>query len=1015
MSLTNYWPSLEKISECIRTEAEELAEHTLLAVHEPMQLLRKGPDEGVFTEQDLLNHFLSVERPIPIIGRSGVGKSHLIRWLDAQLRIRSESNAWHIVRIPKNASLRQVLELLLDNLDGDEFKQARSKIHTVGQRLNTLEVAELLLVFMGQQLRKKYTEAVEAQQRYKESGTRPEPEELQRLKVIMMHASDDNGLPALLNDSNFRTNLLKPTHSIYQFASRLTKGASDDELSENEYRIHAKDLDFSFNLADLSLNARQYVTNARLNTQESAREEAANVLNEVLGESTRTAFQQLFQFNGGSFQDLFKNIRRHLKDRTLVVLVEDMAAISAIEDVLIDSLLEEGLRDGEQELCPLRSVIAVTDGYPGYIRRQGTIKTRARYEWWIQEKVGNDEETSKRIVDFCSRYLNAARHGSDALSKIWLKRNADNWPPIWYDENADRQHLDAFGIASTGIPLYPFNKAAINALSERYFRDANNNLQFNPREVLNQILLQVLRDCRNDFENNKFPPVDLAGIKAPPTLRGNIHTLGLSEPLRAESLAAIWGFGSKTFEALKVKLSADIARSFNLNDLAGHLTSGVVIVDEPVKEKDGEKPVSPTVEDPDLIALDKISTMVDLWFQKKEELPQSKANILRQKLEEVYQTYAKNEWIGLGELPTLKSGIRFNIYIPNAMGNPVAREISFCNEKEFSNSKSSLGLQMIALALFRYDYFNTKDSSIGWNYPKGFDDFTQYQNFASEWVPSILQTLTSQVRSKLPEKIEMQIQSAWALGIFRESDTHSERMNKLLYKSEDIIGRFQKPLSQVVKEVWDYHIAQWDKLRTNWLDLASSNEHGLQGDIVITALKQALKTEPHRSINKTRELEAELSSKLQMIQMLSDCENTDDFNTVMQEFINVLRELQKLGDYPLIDGLLSSRTMVERINVLTGGTSPWSHAKNLMLLADSNDVIKQWQIINQIDGEVILNLVTILENWKRIFTNTLPKLTNQNDAWGADQLTETTDRIDKVFAKLSSNVSKILEASNEHP
>src|SRR5690606_7767589 len=112
---------------------------------------------------------------------------------------------------------------------------------------------------------------------------------------------------------NFKKSLLNPKHCIYQFASRLTQGATDQELSRNDYQIAAEDLDFSFNLDDLSQSARQYVSRAQLNTNREAQATAAGVLNAVLGESTRTAFRHLFSFNGGSFLDLFKDIRRTLK------------------------------------------------------------------------------------------------------------------------------------------------------------------------------------------------------------------------------------------------------------------------------------------------------------------------------------------------------------------------------------------------------------------------------------------------------------------------------------------------------------------------------------------------------------------------------------------------------------------------------------------------------------------------------------------------------------------------------
>jgi hypothetical protein len=85
--------------------------------------------------------------------------------------------------------------------------------------------------------------------------------------------------------------------------------------------------------------------------------------------------------------DLFTQIREalHEKQMTLMVLVEDMSLITAIEDVLIDSLEREGIRDGKEVLCPVCSAIAVTDGYQGYARRRQGMLDRAKGEWVIEE------------------------------------------------------------------------------------------------------------------------------------------------------------------------------------------------------------------------------------------------------------------------------------------------------------------------------------------------------------------------------------------------------------------------------------------------------------------------------------------------------------------------------------------------------------------------------------------------------------------------------------------------------
>ncbi|WP_324648526.1 hypothetical protein [Aeromonas dhakensis] len=131
MSIMNYWPSHENIVQCIRNEAEELQDDVLLAVHEPMVLTRRDVNNNQehFRDEDLFIQLLSTERAIPLIGRSGMGKSHLVRWLDCRLKSYLQANGlleqWEVIRIPKNASLRQVLLLILRNLHGGLFDDAR--------------------------------------------------------------------------------------------------------------------------------------------------------------------------------------------------------------------------------------------------------------------------------------------------------------------------------------------------------------------------------------------------------------------------------------------------------------------------------------------------------------------------------------------------------------------------------------------------------------------------------------------------------------------------------------------------------------------------------------------------------------------------------------------------------------------------------------------------------------------------------------------------------------------------
>ncbi|MGS3494259.1 hypothetical protein ACB272_24275 [Klebsiella pneumoniae] len=420
MSIMNYWPSLENIEQCIRKEAEELQDDVLLAVHEKMALIRRdvNNNQEILQDEDLFDQLLTTERAIPLIGDSGMGKSHLVRWLDCRLKSYLETKGqltqWEIVRIPKNASLRQVLLLILKNLHGGLFDDARKRVDDVAQAHSAKDLADLLLTMMSHQLQSMYDESMALGMEYEKQGKEIPADIDKRINTIIEEV--ENGIGNLITDPNFKLNLLKPEHCIYKRASRMSDGLKASDEDHDKYELVPSDLFFQDNIDDLSSLAREYIRHSRIDEHdnEKARVQAVNVLNEAMHAALKSLFAKLFTFNGGNFQELFQEIRRELlaQDRRLVILVEDMAAISAIEDVLIDSLIEEGVRDGVRTLCPVHSVIAVTNEYPGYKRRQGTLVTRAGYEWSI-ESTHKSDSCEESIISLCGLcYLNAARHGA---------------------------------------------------------------------------------------------------------------------------------------------------------------------------------------------------------------------------------------------------------------------------------------------------------------------------------------------------------------------------------------------------------------------------------------------------------------------------------------------------------------------------------------------------------------------------------------------------------------------------
>jgi hypothetical protein len=67
----------------------------------------------------------------------------------------------------------------------------------------------------------------------------------------------------------------------------------------------------------------------------------------------------------------------------LVLLVEDFAVLSGMQGALLQVMITEAYRDGEQVLCTMRSALAYTEGV-AYVPE--TVRTRARSLWTIEDQ-----------------------------------------------------------------------------------------------------------------------------------------------------------------------------------------------------------------------------------------------------------------------------------------------------------------------------------------------------------------------------------------------------------------------------------------------------------------------------------------------------------------------------------------------------------------------------------------------------------------------------------------------------
>lgn len=404
MSLMDYWPASAEINACIKPEAEGSSDAVLLAVHQPAPLvyrLAKSTEDIPTSEAELFDHFITEDVPtgahiVPITGDSGVGKSHLVRLLAARLKALPDADRYVVVRIPKSASLRKVVELIIDLLPTETygtvraaFENALAEVDPVTAAIRFQSALDITLRDLSQDLHA----------RLKQNPAN------QVLKEQLDHA---RRLPLLLSDAvtrdHFRSGVLS------RIVQSAVSGRSATQEDTQQFSAADLDLPDSIDLSKASEAVRLYYRTTLQARDGHGKKVAAEVLNTVMDAAIRQSFHLNDSLGGMTLQDVILEIRTLLlrDGRELVILVEDFRALTGIQETLLNVLIQEGVRDGVQTYATMRSAIAVTEGY---LKGRDTIATRAAREWIIESRLPTDDEVLRRAKQLVASYLNAARWG----------------------------------------------------------------------------------------------------------------------------------------------------------------------------------------------------------------------------------------------------------------------------------------------------------------------------------------------------------------------------------------------------------------------------------------------------------------------------------------------------------------------------------------------------------------------------------------------------------------------------
>jgi hypothetical protein len=776
--LIDYWPSIKEVNQCIRTEAEAADDAVLLAVHEPTPLFVREAGTGAQetkTESDLLDEFLRSADDgsavvVAITGDSGVGKSHMIRWLNAQLQRHADRDRFVIVLIPKTASLRKVVELMLEPLAGAEYDLLRNELGRVTGSLGPEDASRHLATSLTIELKACEKQWI-AELRSGNTADRS-------LRERALHA---RGLQNILFQGETFDNWLQPV--LLRIVEQALRGGSES-TSGNARRFVPADfaLPESFDITAVSQEGQRYIQNLQGNDGSSTLI-AARVLQDVLDPALRGVFRFSEALGHRSLEEIVNDIRARLleQNKELVLLIEDFAALAGIQETLLSLMISESDHSGRRIRAPLRTALAVTDGF---LPSRQTILTRAKREWVIPNYGTSDEDIFKRLTRMAGRYLNAARWGIDSLRNQYANNQEEglySWVKHFEIEldAKEQDDLDSFGVSDQKDYLFPFSSIAISSLVRREMT-VDGKLLFNPRRFINSVLRDVLLNRELQVQGN-FPPPNFKSATLKTDADLDLRARGFSQGMRDRFIPTLVYWAGDPRNLIDEPLvSKNLFKTFSLPWPFQEERVGVVPPQQPKgREKDPPPlPSAPTNEpspstNPIVLGTPGLDIEVEGWATGA--LSQSKANRLRHVLANALSQ--RMEWNSMRM--TYGQIIRGAFWLPFVQtGNPTSG-LKIVVAPEIRPVPATIRRALIAL-----DHWDLNGST--WDYSRSEEDYAYAQ--------LLLDVLEIQARKWFITKSENETvligrtlhRQSLLLGLSKRADPSKLRLADMLGKFEAI-------------------------------------------------------------------------------------------------------------------------------------------------------------------------------------------------------------------------------------
>ncbi|KEQ21987.1 protein DpdH [Paenibacillus tyrfis] len=527
------------IDQVMNPDTLQVEHHHFLAAHHPMTMYREIAtsvvnNSGVkFTELEFLREFLKPEDYIfvAVLGDSGAGKSHLIRWLSAQI---PKTPNRRVLLIPKFTSLKEIIARILDGMEGEVFEKYKESLNEAVTNLSPDLARRRLADTIGQLIG---------------------PDGPHQMRNLTEHEEVFiEELHHLFYDPEYRKNvLLKDGGILHQLTDHILGVEGQSTTRRENRRLFTKD-DLPVDVRNFKGASSSAMGAYRILIDSEFHEAAIEWINKNLD----AAIALMLSFKGADLVNLLNDVREQLalQNTELVLLIEDFVVMQGIDHDLLDAMLVRPKQLDSQgqlskTLCSLRVALACTSGY--FEKLHDTVRTRIEFRVNVNVEAAESEE---QMTNFVSLYLNAVRTVDTDL-KDWYEARISGDASLAVPSKCSGCTLreschSGFGEVD-GRGLYPFTQTSIQVMYKR-LTDGKIS-KFNPRLLVDRIVRHTLSAYGDQIGTGSFPPPSLLeyfGGRNNKRLSGiQMRELAQKDPTntaRRETLLELWGDGDRIMD-----------------------------------------------------------------------------------------------------------------------------------------------------------------------------------------------------------------------------------------------------------------------------------------------------------------------------------------------------------------------------------------------------------------------------------------------------------------------------------